>query len=114
MLRRPVGGIRRGGPACATGTTDDHNRRYFSGGETARLRAARIVIGLGQVLAGDAVGVVWCDRHAGNQVAEAVHGMKPAGDRELAVTVEHGPDQVGVLGPHIGEVLAKSLLALMG
>jgi len=65
-------------------------------------RAAGIVIGLGEVLAGDVVGVVWRNWHAGNQVAEAVHDMKSAGDRGLAVTVEHGPDQVGVLGPHMG------------
>ena len=49
------------------------------------------------------------DRHAGNQVAEAVHDMKPAGERELAVAVEHGPDQVGILSPHIGEVVAEGL-----
>ena len=103
LLRRPPAGIRRGGPACATGTTHEHNQQYFSGGEPARLRAAW----LGEILASDAVGVVRRDRHARNQVAETVHEMESAGDRELAVAIEHSPDQVGVLGLQIGEFVAE-------
>ena len=90
-LARPVGRIGENATALRLGLarircTQSHCR-YFSPGwpclsassrSRRKLQALVVggVVGLGEVLTRDVVGVVWRDRHARNQVAKAVHDME--------------------------------------